>query len=466
MSKIMYLILVSLFCFLPTSHVWSISLFGNSRNNETSKINKIYFKLIKEIDANNIKRLKYVFLRNKKNINFDNEIELTKKNDTLLIYAVRKGCVDAVRFFISQGADIDHAKSNTGITPIYLAAQNGEIEVLNILLVNGGDVNQARTDNGGTPLYIAAQIGNVEIVDILIQYNATIDKARTDYDETPLFVAVEKGSLIIVDTLITNGADVNKVQINGTTPLHLAVLEGHLEVVETLIKHGSKINLRNGNGISPLHIAAQVGDLRIATALVKNDAILHQVRTDNGETPLFSAVKGGHFEVVKYLLKCGARITFKNSNEESILDLAKVKFRNNYEIHPIRTLLEQIESYSVKLDVLSYDSTNYVPSIATTCTHNDIIPFFNADILANIFTFLHSKEFKVLYKYYNFENSSFESSQLRFMFMESRYETFNRNLPNFYNGEESAEKKKSRIHFLITNSHLLDETLNILAELE
>jgi len=66
-----------------------------------------------------------------------------------LIGAANDGNIEAVKKHLAAGADVN-AKSNTGRTPLLMAAWRDRMEVAELLIANGADVNVMRY--GKTPL--------------------------------------------------------------------------------------------------------------------------------------------------------------------------------------------------------------------------------------------------------------------------------------------------------------------------
>ena len=81
---------------------------------------------------------------------------------------VAAGRCPCVRALVDSGADVNAAKTDDGVTPVYVAAQEGHLEVVRALVDAGADVNSARTTDGATPVFVAAQNGHLEVVRALV----------------------------------------------------------------------------------------------------------------------------------------------------------------------------------------------------------------------------------------------------------------------------------------------------------
>jgi len=90
-------------------------------------------------------------------------------------------------FLIDSGADKDQGKTDTGATPLYIAAQNGQFEVVRFLVESGASRDQGRTTiDGATALFIAAQNGHLEVVRFLVESGVDNDQGKADTGATPL----------------------------------------------------------------------------------------------------------------------------------------------------------------------------------------------------------------------------------------------------------------------------------------
>ena len=176
-----------------------------------------------------------------------------------------------VRYFVSQGADVNAKCDNGLMTPLLCATRLGNVEIAQFLISRGADVN-AKNNGGWTPLHSAARGGNVEMVKFLISKGADVN-AKLDKDPTPLHVAVSNGNVEIVQFLISRGADVNAKNNGGWTPLHWAVSGGgNVEIAKFLASKGADINARardtsvvGAREVTPLDMAEQ----RSNTEMVK-----------------------------------------------------------------------------------------------------------------------------------------------------------------------------------------------------
>ncbi|KAL2124048.1 hypothetical protein VTJ04DRAFT_413 [Mycothermus thermophilus] len=157
----------------------------------------------------------------------------------------------------SAGADIVHAKTSRGWTPLHLAVRKGNEAITTFLINQGADVH-AYTNGGWTPLHVAADQGNLALATLLITKHAPVD-ARNNEGSTPLHLAAFHDNAAMAQLLLRNGAYRNaKTNDKFWTPLHIAAFRHYdSAVVKLLISDHADVNATGLNNIRPLYLAVQ-----------------------------------------------------------------------------------------------------------------------------------------------------------------------------------------------------------------
>jgi ankyrin repeat protein len=84
-----------------------------------------------------------------------------------IVLAAREGRVNAVRYLLDQGADVN-ARDNAGNTALAEATYFAQIPVIKELLARGANINALT--NGATPLDIALNRNDNAVIDLLKHY--------------------------------------------------------------------------------------------------------------------------------------------------------------------------------------------------------------------------------------------------------------------------------------------------------
>lgn len=192
---------------------------------------------------------------------------------TSLQEAARRGDLAAVKNLLAKGTDVN-AKDEGGAAALLWAVSRNQGPVAELLLANGADVDAASEDKT-TSLHLAARYGEVDMVRILLKRRAAAD-AQNSAGDTPLQLAVSKGFVEIAQALVESGADVNLANQNGLTAMHYAAAKGHVAAVEFLLSKKADVNVVTKESQPP-------------------------------RTPLLKAAWNKHPEVVKLLVKQGAK---------------------------------------------------------------------------------------------------------------------------------------------------------------
>lgn len=88
----------------------------------------------------------------------------------------------------------------------------------------------------------------------------------------------------------------------GRTPIHAASLRGHKHVIEYLEASGWKLDITDKEGNTALHMSGWFGSLKVVQYLM--EAKLNPYKKNKaGLTPLDFAVREGHHEIERLLMK-------------------------------------------------------------------------------------------------------------------------------------------------------------------
>ncbi|MBA4107692.1 MAG: hypothetical protein C0485_18320 [Pirellula sp.] len=147
----------------------------------------------------------------------------------------------------------------------------------------------------------------------LVAEGAQVDCLDSD-GNSPLWVAVRFSKPESVKLLLAAHADANARGGMDWTPLHcLSFCKPDVETARLLIQHGADPNaVESRYGETPLHYAVSASQSPLLVKLlIDAGANVNAVALDR-DTPLQSAVAGGHSEIADILLSAGADPELKN----------------------------------------------------------------------------------------------------------------------------------------------------------
>ncbi|XP_064633189.1 ankyrin-2-like [Lineus longissimus] len=211
---------------------------------------------------------------------------------------------------------LKEVRAKDGATPLFLAASHGAVKVLNILIAAGCSVN-AQISRGITALHSAAQRGYVEIINILCAAGCDIDPIADFVDKndevvlagtTPLHVATASGKRYCVEALLKHGADPNlkytsKEHGKDITSFHLAINKQSEIICRILLKYGGDINAQNGEGFTPLMLSVYEKNMHLSKFILKQQGVDVNIALPSGATALVSALYQDSKEFVELILK-------------------------------------------------------------------------------------------------------------------------------------------------------------------
>ncbi|CAH3153557.1 unnamed protein product, partial [Porites evermanni] len=270
--------------------------------------------------------------------------------------AAQSNHAEVISYLLRQDVDQINTTDYEGRTPVMLAAQCNSYATAKVLLENNANVDVRDSENktvlhyaigssdivkeilkdvkanslirakdrlGNTPLHYAACKGCVKDASIILMKYRAGATITNGAGETPLHIAARYGCMSVAKKVMEGRGKrtVNANDVYERTPLHLAAQEGHDELVEFFLKKGAKID-SDVHGQTPLHYAALQGSKRSAELILASKPESLNVTDKIQNTALHMAAKGGHAEILKYLLSKPEQLVSVNERNQNILDIA------------------------------------------------------------------------------------------------------------------------------------------------
>ena len=193
-----------------------------------------------------------------------------------------------------------------------LAAISGDDGSLREALHDGALVDDPDPLEGNTALFEAARKGHKQLVELLLEAGADSEK-RNSLEQTPMQEAVRQGRAEAVRVLIAYGAHTQHPPEGADTGrdwhgLVDVARRGYVDTADALCSDPTlNLDWANNLGETPLLTAARLGHGEVVAVLASHGANVNQ-RADNGSTPLMVAAEEGQTSVVRYLLHAKARV--------------------------------------------------------------------------------------------------------------------------------------------------------------
>uniref|UniRef100_A0A672ZZ36 Ankyrin repeat and KH domain containing 1 n=1 Tax=Sphaeramia orbicularis TaxID=375764 RepID=A0A672ZZ36_9TELE len=237
-----------------------------------------------------------------------------------LTLAACGGHVELAALLIERGANLEEV-NDEGYTPLMEAAREGHEEMVALLLAQGANINAQTEETQETALTLACCGGFLEVADFLIKAGADIELGCS----TPLMEAAQEGHLELVKYLLAaawfclTGANVHATTATGDTALTYACENGHTDVADVLLQAGANLEHESEGGRTPLMKAARAGHLCTVQFLISKGANVNRATANNDHTVVSLACAGGHLAVVELLLAHGADPTHRLKDGSTML---------------------------------------------------------------------------------------------------------------------------------------------------
>ncbi|XP_019629915.1 PREDICTED: protein TANC2-like isoform X2 [Branchiostoma belcheri] len=266
----------------------------------------------------------------------------------LLCIAASEGYADMVSVLLELRASVE-AQSDTGMTALIYAAVGGHLDVVRMLYRKHARLNH--TDrNGRCALVHAALNGHMDVLSFLLQcdwlYSDPHDLTKRVACQQGFVAAASTGNKEICDFLLSLSEMEHHeewtVNINEPdtlfkeTPLTVAASNGKLDICRALLEKGTSITMPNGRGLSPMFCAVRAGHWEVVDLLLSHQADREEMDS-HGRTPLMVAACEGHLGVCELLLSKGASVLQADKEGLTSLSWACLKGQS----HVVQSLLER-----------------------------------------------------------------------------------------------------------------------------
>ena len=261
---------------------------------------------------------------------------------TPLWMATELGLLKVCKLLIESGADVNKANLKR-TNPLMRAVKWGRLELCKLLVDNGAEVNSSDVD-GNSPLRIASELEHFRIVTYLLEHGADVNIKGSDGQpivnslldsdlprvasllirsnsngichseikmkasfETILWSVENNDMKILNHVLKTQDCDeITKDQM--TSALGVAAENSHYQVCKLLLDN----NVNYSKCVDLLLIcASQHGDLALCEIMIAAGADPSALNHKTGFSAILAATKFKKFEICKFLLKTGKKLSFQ-----------------------------------------------------------------------------------------------------------------------------------------------------------
>jgi ankyrin repeat protein len=237
---------------------------------------------------------------------------LDKNNNTALHMDITP---EQASRYIKAGADVN-AENYDEKTPIYYAIRRGNLNLVKLLIENGADKPQVYCSNSITDeinRYLV-QAGCPASDDIIKKYGTDEQKANIKVTFEEARKNVENKKLYL-----KQGGDINFKGANGWTLLHYAVSEDKIDDVKFLVENGADQFIKSYKGNVPVIFGSSNCEIySILKASIDE-------KDDKGNTRMHNAAICVRYDIVKHLVKLGARFDIVNDDNKTAYDLCDDK---------------------------------------------------------------------------------------------------------------------------------------------
>lgn len=255
---------------------------------------------------------------------------------TGLHFAASFGLKGAIKFLLESTHDVD-ARDNHGRTPLWYAVEGGFPWIAQSLLRK--NANPIVEDlSRWSPLLVAVETGNMAMAKLLL--GSLQGKESSFEKQKALLIAARAGDEAVFRLLLDEGASPSYQSWEDSDPkarfarlpfphewsmertvLSLVAETGQRSIFDSLVSSGTDVDLKDEDGQTPLFRAVRRGREAIVKELLERGANPNAI-DGSGDTPLFYAVRKGSRTITTELLWYGGSLEHRNNNQETPLFFA------------------------------------------------------------------------------------------------------------------------------------------------
>jgi ankyrin repeat protein len=358
------------------------------------KVNEIFKKKEKQVELTEEQKIEQRDKNNKialedlkeelKNKAFEINSQL-KDGRTPLFFSAANGNIDAVKFLVENGANLEIAEYDMGNTPLMAAISINHMEMCLYLISKGANIH-AKNKNGDTPIHFATILGNYSMLKLLHRLGCDINEKNNEGNSCILYAVgnnfiecfkylidleidldvIDCDNKHLFDLMINNKNKLMMSYLHGmslikkdfNTALMMCIIlnndgnsNGNKNAINLIDKYNAQYNYVYKNKMTALHYAILVNNVEIIkylveknynlaipsllhycidkkndyflTLLLKNKSVLiNEYNSDYVCTPLVRAVLNDNITAVDILLLNDADPNISGSGNYSALYFA------------------------------------------------------------------------------------------------------------------------------------------------
>ncbi|KAK8815022.1 hypothetical protein WA556_007058 [Blastocystis sp. ATCC 50177/Nand II] len=286
-----------------------------------------WFKTITEGKIRNVKALATLFVLQKKVSSVKSILTEFKDGEGhfSIHFAANRGFNDISEWILSEVPECIEYVDENGDTPLSYACMGNQLEAVKFLVSKGANINAVH--RGRSPIQIACGKSDMEIIDFLLANGADIHIGQDSEVGTPLHWAVGEHRVDVARKLLEHGADVNAMNKHKITPLILAAASTDASMIKLLLEFHADPTIALDDNITPLHIAVEgkhVESVKPFLALPEAEALANSTTTQSHLKPIHFAVEGKSEELVRLLVDLTTE--FKGQDAKTVMATVQKQF--------------------------------------------------------------------------------------------------------------------------------------------